>query len=726
MDRGQRAEAQEGLRDHAAPGDEHALARRRVALVAAEAAEAEDVHGDEGEAGAHDEERVAELVDQDEQDHAEPRARSKLEAAERDHAERHGPVDPDGRAGHAADPEIATPQHHARTATLAVYLADGLAPRQRSGEEGARRPGLLYDTGMTPDWTDLGSLASFPEGAPVLRKDEHGRRYACVRRGDCVHAIDDRCPHQGYPLSQGSVREGVLTCEWHNWKFDLASGACTFGGDPVRRYPTRVEDGRVHLDRAVDRGGEARRLTASLRQALARDDAGRALREAMRLGDLGIGLAGAGLGRLSIGFELLALDGAERGEYGFDHGLALLADLLSWVERGWVGAEEAFVLAARAVAEPSLHLGPRAAPRPEGGVRASLAKVADVEVTQPTQVAEALAAERRDEAEALVRAVVEARGPAGALSALLPFVSRNLLDYGHGAIFLTKALELGRRFPAAATEVAASVTTMLAWATADTSLPPFTATRQAIAHAGEVPLGTSPLANRGAYEEAVLAGEREALKATLDALGAGADPILVLRAVAHAAARRVARFDDAWERRSDSEVNVLDVTHTVTFAEAAITLAKAAEGTAEGARHAARLAVIGAGFVGKLRRADAAEPPAATRAEGTLAEAAAARDVGRALALAAGMDGAGRREAYREVAPFAALDAAVRPIFYAHTVKMTEALRRLEEGDAEADGAYLQALLAYLVPVRPEGRARRIATVARKFLEDGRPPEGLY
>ncbi len=585
---------------------------------------------------------------------------------------------------------------------------------------------------MTPDWTDLGPLADFPEGAPALRKDEAGRRFACVRAGDRVHAVDDRCPHQGYPQSQGTARECVLTCEWHNWKFDLASGTCVFGGEAVRRYPIKVEDGRVYLDRAVDRGAEARRLTASLRQALARDDAGRALREGLRLGDLGISPPDTGLGRLSLGFELLALDGAERAEYGFDHGLAVLADLASWVERGWLGAEEAFVLAARAVAEPSLHLGPRASPRrggPDSSPRASLARLADVEVTDPARVAEALGAERRDEAEALVRAVVEARGPAGLYEALLPFVSRNLYDYGHGAIFLTKAIELGRRFPPAATEIAASVTTMLAWATADTALPPFTATREAITQASEMPLRGGkgePLADRAAYEHAVLAGERDAVRATLAALDAGADPVLILRAIAHAAARRVARFDGAWEQRFDADVGVLDVTHAVTFTEAAISLATAARGTEEGARHAARLAVIGAGFVGKLRRADAADPVTPTRAAGTLVEAAAARDVGRALAVAAEMDAGARREAYRELAPFAALDAAVRPIFYAHTVKMTEALRRLEEGDAEADGGYLEALLAFMVPARPEGRARRIAAVARKFLADGRPPEGLY
>ena len=97
---------------------------------------------------------------------------------------------------------------------------------------------------MKPEWIDLGPLADFPEAAPVLRKAPGGHRYACVRAGAGVEAIDDRCPHQGYPLSQGRVQGGVLTCEWHNWKFELATGACTFGGEPVRRYPTRIEDGQ--------------------------------------------------------------------------------------------------------------------------------------------------------------------------------------------------------------------------------------------------------------------------------------------------------------------------------------------------------------------------------------------------------------------------------------------------------------------------------------------------
>jgi hypothetical protein len=194
----------------------------------------------------------------------------------------------------------------------------------------------------------------------------------------------------------------------------------------------------------------------------------------------------------------------------------------------------------------------------------------------------------------------------------------------------------------------------------------------------------------------------------------------------------VFRFDPAWEASLTADVSILDVTHAVTFTEAALVLA-----TTERARdeHAARLAVLAAGFLGKLRHGDAAEPPdraapwagpRETAAQGTLLDAANARDLGRALAVAHSFDPTARRTAYRELAPFVAFDAAVRPIFYAHTVKMTEALRRLDEADPEADGLYLDALLAYVVPRRPENRTRRIAAIARKFLEDGRPPEALY
>ena len=38
-------------------------------------------------------------------------------------------------------------------------------------------------------------------------------------------AIDDLCPHMGASLSGGYVENGVVTCPWHYWRFQLSDGA---------------------------------------------------------------------------------------------------------------------------------------------------------------------------------------------------------------------------------------------------------------------------------------------------------------------------------------------------------------------------------------------------------------------------------------------------------------------------------------------------------------------
>ena len=39
-----------------------------------------------------------------------------------------------------------------------------------------------------------------------------------------VYALDNRCPHMGFPLSQGTLKDGILTCHWHHARFDLHNG----------------------------------------------------------------------------------------------------------------------------------------------------------------------------------------------------------------------------------------------------------------------------------------------------------------------------------------------------------------------------------------------------------------------------------------------------------------------------------------------------------------------
>src|SRR3954449_11605104 len=67
--------------------------------------------------------------------------------------------------------------------------------------------------------------------------------------GDAVHAVDNRCPHMGFPLHRGTVCDGILTCHWHHARFDLATGG-TFDqwADELRRFPVLVDGDDVLVD----------------------------------------------------------------------------------------------------------------------------------------------------------------------------------------------------------------------------------------------------------------------------------------------------------------------------------------------------------------------------------------------------------------------------------------------------------------------------------------------
>ena len=53
----------------------------------------------------------------------------------------------------------------------------------------------------------------------------------------------------------------MLTCNWHNWKFDLATGEALVGRDPVRTYPVELRDGEIFVD-LTDPPAEVQRSSA--------------------------------------------------------------------------------------------------------------------------------------------------------------------------------------------------------------------------------------------------------------------------------------------------------------------------------------------------------------------------------------------------------------------------------------------------------------------------------
>ena len=103
----------------------------------------------------------------------------------------------------------------------------------------------------------VADLKDVPEGTPKAVKVE-GRSIALFQHQGSVYATDNQCPHMGYPLTRGRVRNGVLTCDWHGWSYDMKGGGCFTGGcDDLDTFPVEVRDGAIYID--VRSGGSKRK-----------------------------------------------------------------------------------------------------------------------------------------------------------------------------------------------------------------------------------------------------------------------------------------------------------------------------------------------------------------------------------------------------------------------------------------------------------------------------------
>ena len=95
------------------------------------------------------------------------------------------------------------------------------------------------------------SVARFEDlkGKGCITVHPNGKTLALFLYGDRVYALDNRCPHMGFPLDKGSVEDGILSCHWHHARFDLASGgAFDLWADDIDSFPVELRDGEIYVD----------------------------------------------------------------------------------------------------------------------------------------------------------------------------------------------------------------------------------------------------------------------------------------------------------------------------------------------------------------------------------------------------------------------------------------------------------------------------------------------
>ncbi|GGN85879.1 Rieske (2Fe-2S) protein [Haloarcula pellucida] len=96
-------------------------------------------------------------------------------------------------------------------------------------------------------YRELFPLAHLAENSPQLAQ-VGGRSIALFHHEGTVYAVDNRCPHMGFPLSKGTVDDGLLTCHWHHARFELACGdTLDPWADDVQTFPVEIRDGDVYV-----------------------------------------------------------------------------------------------------------------------------------------------------------------------------------------------------------------------------------------------------------------------------------------------------------------------------------------------------------------------------------------------------------------------------------------------------------------------------------------------
>jgi NAD(P)H-dependent nitrite reductase small subunit len=96
-------------------------------------------------------------------------------------------------------------------------------------------------------WIKVAQLSELPTEGLGHAVKASGLDLAIFKWENGIYAIEDLCPHLGFPLSEGIAQNGEIICSWHGWRVRLEDGTCRRERERARVYPCEVRDGQVYV-----------------------------------------------------------------------------------------------------------------------------------------------------------------------------------------------------------------------------------------------------------------------------------------------------------------------------------------------------------------------------------------------------------------------------------------------------------------------------------------------
>jgi nitrite reductase/ring-hydroxylating ferredoxin subunit/DMSO/TMAO reductase YedYZ heme-binding membrane subunit len=98
-------------------------------------------------------------------------------------------------------------------------------------------------------WLTVGPVESIPDKGARIVAAKGGERIAVFRDGEQIGALTNLCAHQGGPLGEGRIIDGLVTCPWHGFQYRLEDGCAPPPfTEKLATYRVRVSGGSVEVD----------------------------------------------------------------------------------------------------------------------------------------------------------------------------------------------------------------------------------------------------------------------------------------------------------------------------------------------------------------------------------------------------------------------------------------------------------------------------------------------
>ena len=102
---------------------------------------------------------------------------------------------------------------------------------------------------MSDEFVRVASLAELKAGEPLGVETPDGEKLCLFLIEGEVYALQDRCSHRDFPLSNGRLDDGQIECAWHGARFDVRSGRALSlpAIRSVRTYEVRIDNDEIYV-----------------------------------------------------------------------------------------------------------------------------------------------------------------------------------------------------------------------------------------------------------------------------------------------------------------------------------------------------------------------------------------------------------------------------------------------------------------------------------------------